>query len=191
MKNVFAAVTDLSLTAKVIAGALFAIFCVTGMMLLWRLNNHFLILVPMSGGAITQGVIGAPQFINPVLAATDADQDLVALVYSGLLRYGPNGNLIPDLAQSYSVSPDGLTLWVNSSIANAVFIYSLPDLKVKGFVKTGSVPDWITFTPDSKMIYIANSGANSVSAIDTVTRTEVARIPVGQVPKRNGTVVVP
>jgi YVTN family beta-propeller protein len=89
------------------------------------------------------------------------------------------------------VTPDGQTLWVNSSPANAVFIYSLPDLKVKGFVKTGSVPDWITFTPDSKMIYIANSGANSVSAIDTVTRTEVARIPVGQVPKRNGTVVIP
>ncbi|HEY3823732.1 MAG TPA: cytochrome D1 domain-containing protein [Bryobacteraceae bacterium] len=89
------------------------------------------------------------------------------------------------------VAPDGQTLWVNSSIANAVFIYSLPDLKVQGYVKTGAVPDWITFTPDSKMIYIANSGANSVSAIDIVTRKEVARIPVGEVPKRNGTVVIP
>jgi YVTN family beta-propeller protein len=41
------------------------------------------------------------------------------------------------------------------------------------------------------MVYIANSGANSVSAIDILARKEVARIPVGQVPKRNGTVVVP
>lgn len=89
------------------------------------------------------------------------------------------------------VAPDGQTLWVNSSPANAVFIYSLPDLKVEGYVKTGKVPDWITFTPDSKMVYIANSGANTVTAIDTVTRKEVMRIPVGQVPKRNGTVVVP
>lgn len=89
------------------------------------------------------------------------------------------------------VAPDGQTLWVNSSIANAVFIYSLPDLKVLGHVMTGKVPDWITFTPDSKMIYIANSGANSVSAIDILSRKEVARIPVGQVPKRNGTVVIP
>jgi len=89
------------------------------------------------------------------------------------------------------VTPDGQTLWVNSSIANAVFIYSLPNLKVLGYVKTGKVPDWIAFTPDSKMIYIANSGSNSVSAIDILSRTEVARIPVGQVPKRNGTVVVP
>jgi YVTN family beta-propeller protein len=58
-------------------------------------------------------------------------------------------------------------------------------------VKTGKVPDWITFTPDGKMVYIANSGANSVSAIDIASRKEVARIPVGEVPKRNGTVVAP
>jgi YVTN family beta-propeller protein len=89
------------------------------------------------------------------------------------------------------VAPDGKTLWVNTSLSNAVFVYSLPDLKVQGFVKTGDVPDWITFTPDSKTIYIANSGANSVSAIDIASRKEVARIPVGEVPKRNGTVVVP
>jgi YVTN family beta-propeller protein len=81
--------------------------------------------------------------------------------------------------------------WVNSSIAGGAFVYSLPDLKVQGFVKTGKVPDRITFTPDGKLIYVANSGANSVSAIDTVARKEVARIPVGEVPKRNGTVVVP
>jgi len=89
------------------------------------------------------------------------------------------------------VTPDGQTLWVNSSPAKAVFIYSLPDLKMLGHVMTGNVPDWITFTPDSKMIYIANSGSNSVSAIDILSRTEVARIPVGQVPKRNGTVAFP
>lgn len=89
------------------------------------------------------------------------------------------------------VSPDNKTLWVDSSPANAVFIYSLPDLKVVGYVRTGEVPDWITMTPDGKMVYIANSGSNSVSAIDTATREEVARIPVGEVPKRNGVVVTP
>ena len=88
------------------------------------------------------------------------------------------------------VAPDGKTLWVDSSPANAVFVYSLPDLKVLGYAKTGEVPDWVTFTPDGKRIYVANSGSNSVSAIDTASRTEVARIPVGEVPKRNGTVVV-
>jgi YVTN family beta-propeller protein len=88
------------------------------------------------------------------------------------------------------VAPDGKTLWVNSSYANAVFIYSLPDLRPNGYVKIGAVPDWVTFTPDSK-VYIANSGANSVSVIDIATRREISRIPVGEVPKRNATVVVP
>jgi YVTN family beta-propeller protein len=89
------------------------------------------------------------------------------------------------------VSPDGKTLWVDSSIANAVFVYSLPDLKVRGYVQTGEVPDWLTFTPDGTKLYVANSGANSVSVIDTTTRKQVALIPVGEVPKRNGAVVIP
>ena len=89
-----------------------------------------------------------------------------------------------------AAAPDGKTLWVDSSYANGVFVYSLPDLKPAGFVKTGNVPDWITFTPDNK-VYIANSGSNSVSVIDMATRREVSRIPVGEVPMRNVTVVLP
>jgi YVTN family beta-propeller protein len=89
------------------------------------------------------------------------------------------------------VSPDGKTLWVNSSLANAVYAYSLPDLKVLGYVRTGEVPDWLTFTPDGRKLYVANSGANSVSVIDTTTRKQVAVIPVGEVPKRNGAVAIP
>ena len=89
------------------------------------------------------------------------------------------------------VSPDGKTLWVNSSQAAGVFAYSMPDLKLLGYVHTASTPDWLTFTPDSKTIYVANAGANYVSAIDTASMKEVSRIPVGEVPKRNGTVIVP
>lgn len=105
----------------------------------------------------------------------------------------PSGGTAQGDAPSHGigVSPDGKTLWVNSSYANAVFTYSLPDLKMLGYVRTGEVPDWLTFVPDGRMIYVANAGANSVSAIDTRTRLEVARIRVGEVPKRNGTVVIP
>lgn len=90
-----------------------------------------------------------------------------------------------------AVSPDGKNLWVNSSIASGVFEYSLPDIKLLGYVKTDKVPDWVTFTPDGKTIYVANSGVDMVSAVDVASRKEVAKIPVGEVPKRNGTVVVP
>jgi len=90
-----------------------------------------------------------------------------------------------------AVSPDGKTLWVNSSVAAGVFAYSLPDLKLLGNVPTASTPDWLTMTPDGKTVYVANAGANYVSAVDTKSMKEVGRIPVGEVPKRNGTVVVP
>jgi YVTN family beta-propeller protein len=89
------------------------------------------------------------------------------------------------------VSPDNKTLWVNSSVAGAVFVYSLPDLKLLGHVVVGNVPDWLTFTPDGKVVYESNAGSNSVSAIDTKTMREIARIPVGEVPKRSATLLIP
>ena len=98
------------------------------------------------------------------------------------------------------VTPDGKSLWVNSTLANAVFKYSLPDLKLVGYVElplvypldrepTSSVPEWITFTPNSQRIYISNSGARSVSVIDTATLKLLSVIPVGEVPKRINTLV--
>lgn len=89
------------------------------------------------------------------------------------------------------VAPDGRTLWICSKINSQVYAYSLPDLKLLGGVRVGDHPDWLTFTPDSKRVYVANAGSNSVSAVDIATRKEVARIPVGQVPKRNITAVLP
>ena len=89
------------------------------------------------------------------------------------------------------VAPDGKTLWVNSKMNSHVYAYSLPDLKLLGGVKVGDHPDWLTFTPDSKAVYVANAGSNSVSVVDVATRKEVTRIPVGQVPKRNITAVLP
>jgi YVTN family beta-propeller protein len=94
-------------------------------------------------------------------------------------------------AHGIGVTPDNKTLVVNSSLADGVYIYTLPDLKLQGFVATGKVPDWMTFTPDSKTVYIANSGSNTVTAVDIAGRKVVATIPVGEAPKRNGTVMVP
>jgi YVTN family beta-propeller protein len=99
------------------------------------------------------------------------------------------------------VSPDGKFLWVGSTLANAVFEYSLPDLKLVGHSAlplvhplshppTGAVPEWITFTPDGRTVYVSNSAARSVSAIDTKTLKSIAVIPAGEVPKRINTLVL-
>lgn len=94
-------------------------------------------------------------------------------------------------AHGIVVSPDRKTLWVLSDVNSRLYAYSLPDLKLTGDIPTGRHPHWLTFTPDGKTIYVANAGANTVSAIDVASRKEVARIQVGQIPKRNLAVVLP
>ena len=99
------------------------------------------------------------------------------------------------------VTPDGKSLWVASTQSNALFEYALPSLDLVGYTElphvfpqggkpTGSVPEWVTFTPDSKVIYVSNSADRSVSAIDTQSRNIVAIIPAGEVPKRINTMVI-
>lgn len=72
-----------------------------------NINKHFLIEVPAYGGNITEGVVGSPRFINPLLATSNADRDLTVLVYSALMKADQSNNLIEDLAESYTISDDG------------------------------------------------------------------------------------
>jgi YVTN family beta-propeller protein len=100
------------------------------------------------------------------------------------------------------VAPDGKTLWVTSIPNNAVYVYSLadltlagevalPSLKLPGHGPISAVANWVTFTPDSKTVYISNAGLRSVSAIDTQSMKLVAVVPVGEVPKRINTLAIP
>ncbi len=77
--------------------------------LLQTLNRSFMTGVAMPGGSVSEGIIGTPRFVNPILANSPADLDMIALIYSGLMRKNPDGTLIPDLAESYQISKDGLT----------------------------------------------------------------------------------
>jgi YVTN family beta-propeller protein len=89
------------------------------------------------------------------------------------------------------VAPDGKTLWVTSRPNARVYTYSLPDLKLlPSPVDLGGRPDWVTFTPDSKLLYIATENTDSVVVVDVAARKEVTRIKVGRSPKRNITMVM-
>jgi YVTN family beta-propeller protein len=90
-----------------------------------------------------------------------------------------------------AVTADNRMLVVDSRLNSAVYVYSLPDLKLLGSVDVGIAPDWVTLTPDGRTAYVANAGSNNVSVIDLRAMREVVRIPVGQVPKRNITAVLP
>ena len=111
----------------------------------------------------------------------------------------PGRNTAP--SHGIGVAPDNKTLWVTSIPNNAVFAYSLidlkligevalPSLKLPGHGAIASVPNWVTFTPDGKTIYISNAAIKSVTAIDTASMTVKAVIPVGEVPKRINTLVM-
>jgi YVTN family beta-propeller protein len=89
------------------------------------------------------------------------------------------------------VAPDGKTLWVTSRPNARVYVYSLPDLTLlPGPVDLGGRPDWVTFTPDSKLVYIATENTDTVVAIDVASRQQAAKVKVGKAPKRNITMVM-
>src|ERR1035437_6795752 len=103
------AIQSFSVTEKTIFAVLVAIFIFSGIGLLEQVSLSFQTEVPAHGGELTEGVIGTPRFVNPLLAMSDTDKDLVALAYSGLLKSGTDGTLVADLADHYTISPDGLT----------------------------------------------------------------------------------
>lgn len=99
---------DLSPGEKVLFGFITGVFLISGYALFQGLYKTLLIEVPASGGSFTEGIVGTPRFINPVLASSQADKDLTALVFSGLMRINANGELEGALAETYTRSEDDL-----------------------------------------------------------------------------------
>jgi peptide/nickel transport system substrate-binding protein len=66
--------------------------------------------VPDTGGTYIEGVAGAPQYINPLLCQLhDEDRDLCSLTFAGLTRFNESGEVVPDIASTWSISDDGIT----------------------------------------------------------------------------------
>ncbi len=106
-KEFLSAIKSLSKKDFIFFSILIVISIISVVLILFRINNYFMVSVPQKGGEINEGIIGTTTVINPVLAQSDADKDLVALIFSGLMRKDENGNFIEDLAETYSVSNDG------------------------------------------------------------------------------------
>ncbi len=94
---------------KIVTIALFAVWLLVG---LWGL----LIYIkdtdkkPALGGSYSEGIIGQPVYMNPVIAYNNpVDSDLSLLLFSSLFRYDENGKLSQDLVEKWDRSEDGLT----------------------------------------------------------------------------------
>lgn len=89
-----------------------AIAVIAAAAMFWGLNFYKtrFKLVPVSGGEYTEGVVGAPRYINPLLAySNDPDLDLVQLMFSGLLRFDSSLNIVEDMAEKFTISEDKKT----------------------------------------------------------------------------------
>ncbi|HCU80126.1 MAG TPA: hypothetical protein DGN60_03050 [Chloroflexi bacterium] len=65
---------------------------------------------PAPGGTYVEGVIGEPRELNPLLFSHHGpDRDIAKLVYAGMLKFDGSGQPIPDLAESWAVTADGLS----------------------------------------------------------------------------------
>jgi len=111
---------------------------------LLKFDDQFSQESPSAGGTLTEGIVGTPRFVNPVLAITRADQDMSALVYSGLMRLGADGELELDIARNITTTDAGRTYNVQlredvyfhdgtqltaSDVAYTITLIQNPDLK--------------------------------------------------------------
>ena len=107
-KNLSDIIKKFSISEKLFFYFLCILFVSSGLVILSKANDLVSVQVPTNGGYLKEGIIGSPRFVNPVLAISDVDHDLTSLVYSGLIKISKDNTLVPDLAQSYNISSDGL-----------------------------------------------------------------------------------
>jgi peptide/nickel transport system substrate-binding protein len=96
----------------VTAGDKFIVVALVALMTLVSVGAVFLdqaertSIVPAEGGPYVEGVVGSPQYLEPILAATDIDDDVARLAFAGLTQLDRDGTVIPDLA-TFTTSADG------------------------------------------------------------------------------------
>lgn len=72
--------------------------------------NYTTVLRPGHGGTYVEGLVGQPQYLNPLLSGSSRpDHDISALVFSGLTRFNGDGEVEPDLANDWEIADDGLS----------------------------------------------------------------------------------
>jgi YVTN family beta-propeller protein len=93
-------------------------------------------------------------------------------------------------AHGLAVTPDQKMLLATSKWYGAMYVFSLPDHKLLNTVVLGSHPEWIALTPDGAKAYVGVAGEDQTVGVDLKTMKVIAKVAVGQVPKRVGTLVM-
>ncbi len=95
---------------KVLIVVLSLVVIGTGYSLYSRFIRDHSELIPSDGGIFTEGLIGKPLALNPVLLTTNTvDRDLSQLIFSGLTKYNPHTGRIEDDLATSEKSKDNLS----------------------------------------------------------------------------------
>lgn len=95
---------------KLLVAALLVLIIGTSYYLYGRYIREHSDLIAVEGGIHTEGIVGRPVFLNPVLiSGNTVDRDISQLIFSGLTRYNPHTGLIEDDIATSQKSNDNLT----------------------------------------------------------------------------------
>jgi len=102
---------------------------------------------PKEGGVLVASSIDEPDTLNPWVTALVTTSDICCGVFDGLMRYDSNQQVIPDLAESFEISPDGLiyTFHLRKGVTyhdGAPFTAKDVDATVKGIMN----PDFTAYS---------------------------------------------
>ncbi|SRR6266481_390875 len=69
-------------------------------------------------------------------------------------------------------------IYTTNKSGNQVAVFSLQTGKLETPIAVGSLPAGLDLSPDGATIYVANSGGNNISVVDTAQEAEAQKIPV-------------
>ncbi len=163
------------------------------------------------GDAMVVGSIGEPSTLLPLLASDVPSREIAAQIYSGLVRYDKNLKLEGELAQSWEVAKDGLSItfhlrkgvkWHDGrpfTSHDVLYTYQItidpktPTAYAEDFkqVKRAEAPDPYTFKVTYAKPFAPSLESWGVSILPAhllegkdITKSELARKPVGTGPYR-------
>lgn len=98
--------------------------------------------------------------------------------------------LLNTATHGLTLTPDGKELWAASVPTDRVYVYDIQNGKLLPPIGVGKLPNWIAFSTEGRYGCVSNTGSNDCSIVDRQTRKEVARIAVGNAPKRLATIAL-
>ncbi len=66
-----------------------------------------------NGGTLTAAIYDDPQDLNPLIITNGAASAVTSLIYNGLAHYDDKMRLVPELAEGWEISPDGMSWTVH------------------------------------------------------------------------------